>query len=181
MTDKTGVKPAMIETLIFLLFAILMITAGIGDFLTMKIPNWLNGLIGISFFGAAFVAGMSLEQIGWHVATSALVLAFGFGLFAAGYLGGGDAKLLAVTALWLGSGQLIEFLIVMALAGGVLAGVMKLWWWVRLELELRGLEQVKSGVKTSIDLPYGIAIAVGGLFAFWHSWWLETANLPLLG
>jgi prepilin peptidase CpaA len=171
----------MIETLIFALFAILMITAGIGDCLTMKIPNWLNGVIGISFFGAAFAVGMPIEQIGWHLATAAVVLVLGFGLFAAGCIGGGDAKLLAVAALWLGSGQLIEFLVVMALAGGALAIIMKFWWWIKLEMELRGLDQEKSRVKTSIDLPYGIAIAVGALFAFRHSWWLEAPNLQLLG
>ena len=171
----------MIETLIFSLFAILMIAAGIGDCLTMKIPNWLNGLIGVSFFGAAFVAGMPLEQIGWHVATSVVVLFLGFGLFAAGFLGGGDAKLLAVAALWLGSGQLLEFLVIMALAGGVLAVVMQVWWWIKLEVDLRGSDKVKSKVKASIDLPYGIAIAVGALFAFRHSWWLDPANTQLLG
>ncbi len=171
----------MVEILLFTLFPALMIVAGIGDCVTMKIPNWLNVLIGISFFGAAFLAGMPLEQIGWHVAVAALVLVFGFGLFAFSYIGGGDAKLLSVAALWLGTGQVMEFLVVMTLAGGVLALAMKFWWWIRLEFELRGFEQVKSRIKTSIDIPYGIAIAAGALFAFRHSWWLEPANMQIFG
>ena len=171
----------MIELLIFTLFPILMVVAGVGDWLTMKISNRLNGLIAISFFGAAFLVGMPLDQIAWHVAAGVAVLIVGFGLFAAGCIGGGDAKLLAVAAMWLGMGQLVEFLVVMSIAGGLLAISMKFWWWIRLEMDLRGFYRIKATVKSSIDLPYGIAIAVGALFAFRHSWWLETANLQLLG
>ena len=171
----------MTHILILTLFPLLITVAAVGDFLTMKIPNWLTGLVGVSFFGAAFYVGMPFDQIAWHVAAGAAVLIVGFGLFAVGYFGGGDAKLLAVAAMWLGMGQLVEFLIVMSIAGGLLAIVMKFWWWVRLEMEMRGSERIKSTAKSSIDLPYGIAIAVGALFAFRHSWWLETANLQFLG
>jgi len=169
----------MIEVLTFTLFPVLMIVAGVGDCLTMKIPNWLNGLIGGSFFMAAFLTGMPLEQIGWHIVAGAVVLVAGFGLFALRFIGGGDAKLLAVAALWLGAGQLIEFLVIMTLAGGLLAIAMKFWWWVKLETELRGLDGIRSRLKSSIDLPYGLAIMAGALVAFRHSWWFETANLQL--
>lgn len=171
---------AMIEVLTFTLFPALMIGAGIGDCLTMKIPNWLNAFIGVSFFIAAFLTGMPLEQIGWHVVAGVAVLVVGFGLFAFRFIGGGDAKLLAVAALWLGPGQLVEFLVIMTLAGGLLAIAMKFWWWVKLETDLRGMDGIKSKLKSSIDLPYGVAITVGALVAFRHSWWFETANIPLL-
>ena len=134
-----GELPAMIEVLAFTLFPALMIVAGVGDCLTMKIPNWLNGLIGGSFFIAAFLTGMPLEQIGWHIVAGAMQFWLpDLRLFAFRFIGGGDAKLLAVAALWLGMGQLIEFLVIMTLAGGLLAIAMKFWWWVKLETELRG-------------------------------------------
>lgn len=171
----------MFELLIFALFPALMIGAGVGDCLTMRIPNWLNAFIGLAFFGAAFYTGMPLEQIGLHLVASAIVLVAAFGLFAFGYIGGGDAKLLVVAALWLGVGQLVEFLVIMTIAGGLLAVAMQVWWWIRLESELRGYERIKSVVKSSIDLPYGIAIATGALFAFRHSWWVEPANMQLIG
>ncbi len=171
----------MSHTLILTIFPILVVVAAIGDVFTMKIPNWLNVIAGVSFFAAAWYVGMPLEQVGWHVAAGVIVLFAGFGLFAMGFIGGGDAKLLAVAAMWLGMGQLIEFLLIMSVAGGVLAIVMKFWWWLRLELELRGFQRFKSKVKSSIDLPYGVAIAVGALFAFRHSWWLESANTSLVG
>ena len=147
---------------------------------TMYTIYWLNGLIGGSFFLAAFLTGMPLEQIGWHIVAGAIVLVAGFGLFAFRFIGGGDAKLLAVAALWLGTGQLMEFLVIMTLAGGLLAIAMKFWWWVKLETELRKLDGIKSRIKSSIDLPYGVAITAGALVAFRHSWWFETANIQLL-
>ncbi len=171
----------MFELLIFALFPALMIGAGVGDCLTMRIPNWLNAFIGLSFFGAAFYTGMPLEQIGWHLVASAIVLVAGFGLFAFGYIGGGDAKLLVVAALWLGMGQLIEFFVIMTIAGGLLAIVMQAWWWIKLESDMRGFERIKSVVKSSIELPYGIAVAAGALFAFRHSWWMDLANTQLIG
>ena len=171
----------MFELLIFALFPALMIGAGVGVCLTMRIPNWLNAFIGLSFFGAAFYTGMPLEQIGWHLVASAIVLVTGFGLFAFGYIGGGDAKLMAVAALWLGIGHLFEFLIIMTIAGGALAIAMKFWWWIRLESELRGFKRIKSVIKSSIELPYGIAVATGALFAFKHSWWMDLANAQLIG
>lgn len=158
-----------------------MLAAGINDCLTMKIPNWLNGVIVLSFFGAAFLVGMPLEQIGWHMVAGFGVLVAGFTLFSFGYFGGGDAKLVAAGALWLGLPSLVEFLMIMALAGGALAIVMKFWWWIRLESEMRGFARAKDFFKTSIQLPYGIAIAGGALFAFQHSWWLKPAQVQLLG
>ena len=56
---------------------------------------------------------MDWAAYGWHFAAGALVLAVTFGLFAMGGMGGGDAKLLAATALWMGFGfQLVEYLVV---------------------------------------------------------------------
>lgn len=171
----------MFEILVFKMFPLLMIIAGIGDCFTMRIPNWLNGVIGATFFVAAWIAGMPLEQVGWHLVAGGIVLVAGFTLFAFRYIGGGDAKLLAVAALWLGMPQLVEFIIVMSLAGGVLAIAMKFWWWIRLETELRGFDRIKSTITTSIELPYGVAVAIGALVAFRHSWWLDQVPVQLIG
>ena len=60
------------------------------------------------------------QQIGLHLAAGALVLVVCFGLFAAGWIGGGDAKLAAATALWFGFEQLLPYLAVAGVVGGVL-------------------------------------------------------------
>lgn len=160
----------MAEIVILVMFPLLMIGAGVGDCLTYKIPNWLTGLIGVMFFPAALYAGMPLADIGWHLGAAAAVLAVCFALFCFGQFGGGDAKLLTVAALWIGFSPLLPFLIFVALLGGVLAVVMKVWWIVKLQVEITGVKQLSERVKASIQLPYGIAIAGGALLAFPDTW-----------
>ena len=84
------------------LFPLLMIMAGAGDVMTRRIPNAL--IIGtvVLFFPAALVTGMPLWIMSLHVATAALLLLLGFGLFSFGVIGGGDAKMMAAAGLWLG-------------------------------------------------------------------------------
>jgi prepilin peptidase CpaA len=89
----------------------------------------------------------------------AVMLIAGFALFAAGIFGGGDAKLLAASAVWFGWPGLFRFIILVALMGGLLA------------LAVLGLRRVASrrawnGPKWVISLcsgdhgiPYGSAIA----------------------
>jgi prepilin peptidase CpaA len=104
-----------------------------------------------------------------HVAAGALVLAVCFGMFVFGWIGGGDAKLAAATALWLGFGTLLEYLLVASIAGGVLTLALICWrgsplpafasaWAWLLRLHDR-----KSGI------PYGIALAGAGLAVYPHS------------
>ncbi len=49
------------------------------------------------------------------------MLTVGFALFSAGVIGGGDAKLAAATALWLGYGSLLDYVVIASVFGGVMA------------------------------------------------------------
>jgi len=49
------------------------------------------------------------------------MLVVGFAMFARGWVGGGDAKLMAAAALWLGFEHLFAFLLWTAILGGGLA------------------------------------------------------------
>ena len=69
-------------------------------------------------------AGLSLPAIGWHLLAGLVGLMLGFALFALGYVGGGDAKLFAVTLLWLGFRDLMPYMLIASIAGGVLTLVM---------------------------------------------------------
>lgn len=127
----------MIEHLLMSLFPFLVIAAAISDFFTMKIPNWLNLLIAGLMLPMALIAGMPGDQFVWSLAAGALMLVAGFGLFAANAIGGGDAKLFAAAALWIGWNQLLPFALYTALAGGALAIAMKTWQLVRIEHEVK--------------------------------------------
>ena len=113
------------------------------------------------------LTGMGWAAYGWHFAAGALVLAATFGLFALGGMGGGDAKLLSATALWMGFNlHLVEYLVVSALIGGLLTLAIvgyrgsALAVYTGRNLFLRNLADGKGGI------PYGIALGIGGLVTY---------------
>lgn len=157
------------------LLPFLVVAAGASDFLTLRIPNWLNALIGLAFFPMALLTGMPVEAVLWHSLAALAVLVFGFALFSAGLLGGGDTKLLAAAGLWFGWPSLLFFLVFTALAGGVLAIAMKVWKLVEIERDVREGGWMKRWFSFKPDLPYGVAIAAGGILAFPGTWWMSLS------
>ncbi|MGO4667657.1 A24 family peptidase [Bosea sp. 2RAB26] len=144
-------------------FPAAMAYAAASDLFTMTISNRLCLLVIALFALCAGLLGMPWGQIGWHVAAGGLMLVVCFGLFAAGWIGGGDAKLAAATALWFGFEQLMPYLMLAAVLGGVLTLlIVKLrsgplpalaenWSWAKR------LHAANQGV------PYGIALALSAL------------------
>lgn len=163
----------MIAFLAQVLLPFLVVVAGAGDFLTLRIPNWLNALIAVLFFPMALATGMPAEAILMHSLAAIAILVVGFGLFSGGFIGGGDAKLLAAVGLWFGWPALIPFLVFTAIAGGVLAIAVNLWGLVELERDVQGYGWMKRWLSfKKVDLPYGMAIAAGAIIAFPGSWWM---------
>lgn len=156
----------MLPTFALTVFPFLVIVAAVSDLLTMTIPNRLSAALAISFALFAVLAGFSAEQILLHLASGAIVLVLGFGAFAAGWMGGGDVKLAASAALWLGFGHLPDFTLLSAvLGGGLTLAILAMrqvplpafalgWAW------LTRLHDRKTGV------PYGIALACAALMAY---------------
>lgn len=153
----------LIQFLLLVAFPALAIIAAMRDATSFTIPNWISLALIALFFPTALLLGASLTQIGLAVAVGFGALIVGMGMFAAGWIGGGDAKLAAVTALWFGFEQLMPYLTLAAIGGGVLTfALLKLrsgplpqvatgWSWARR------LHSPKEGV------PYGIALAFAAL------------------
>lgn len=149
--------------LLIAVFPLLVITAALKDVTSFTIPNWLTVSLVVAFYPAALVAGASLATIGVCTLVGAVALLVGMGMFAMGWMGGGDAKLLAGCALWMGWPTVLPFLLAAALAGGALALVLMQ---MRSELLRPWLERGPAWIgrlATGPDAPYGLAIAVGGL------------------
>lgn len=147
-------------------FPAALAAAAMSDFLTMKISNRLSLGLAASFFILAPLAGLPLTDMGFSLGASLVVFAVCFALFAANVMGGGDAKLLTAASLWFGfTPSLATFLVLVAYAGG---GVTLLFLLLRARADLVmsiGIPLPVSVVGTS-KIPYGIAIATGGLMAF---------------
>src|SRR5262245_17460638 len=103
-----------------MLFPALMAFAASSDLVTMTISNRISIMLVAGFFAMALVIGMNPSIMLAHIGAGAAVLVVAFVFFARGWIGGGDAKLAAATALWLGFDQLFAYLVYASLFGGLL-------------------------------------------------------------
>jgi prepilin peptidase CpaA len=165
----------MIETLSMTLFPVLMIVAGAGDALSLRIPNWLTLAIAGLFFPMALLTGMPLAELGHHLVVGFGLFVAGFLLFSFGVFGGGDAKLLAAAGLWFGSAQLVPFLFFTVLAGGILAAGVAVWSFIAMSWEIHDIPFTSRIKQLKPNVPYGYAFAVGAILAFPQSWWMLQA------
>ena len=149
-----GMWPSDLALGLELAFAVAMLVAAACDIAWRRLPNWLTAGVAVAYLPWAWAVGIGWGGVAVALAVGAVVLGLGFGLFAAGVIGGGDAKLAAAVALWVGlSFELIRFFLVMSLAGGVLAVII-----LAARAFARGRPQR--------PLPYGVAIAAAAL-DFW--------------
>jgi prepilin peptidase CpaA len=156
-----------IQIPLLLAFPVLAVIGGLKDLTSYTIPNWISLALIAAFFPAALVSGAPLAQIGLCLAVGLGALVIGMGMFAAGWIGGGDGKLLAVCALWLGWPAVMPFILYTGLAGGALTlTILTLRSGFFTPIVAGGPSWLRNLSKDGGDLPYGVAIAIGALAAF---------------
>jgi prepilin peptidase CpaA len=142
---------AMFTEILLGMLALLLVIAAVVDIRTFTISDKLS--LAVALLAPVFWLSIGLPF--WpngmmQIAASLIV----FGLFAAafyaGMMGGGDVKLAAALALWFAPAATLRFLIYMSIAGGVLT---------LLVLALHRLRKREGRP----EVPYGVAIAFGGL------------------
>jgi prepilin peptidase CpaA len=138
--------------------AALLVAAALNDAHRYRIPNMV--CLALLALFPLYVA-TAPHEVEWerHLIVFGLVLAAGFGMYAKNIAGAGDVKLLAITGLWAGPHLVALFLCVTALAGGLL-GIAVAAITYRRNLA-RGARQAVALAR--VPIPYGVAIAVGGL------------------
>ena len=166
----------LIDAIRLLLFPALMAFAASSDLLTMTISNRLSLALAGGFFLLTAVTGMDFAAIGMHLAAAALVLVVAFAMFTQGWIGGGDAKLVAATALWFGFGHLLDYLIYASLLGGALTIVLIQF----RQLPLPGLLARQHWIMRLHDkaggVPYGIALAAAALIVYPNTGWMPATG-----
>lgn len=137
----------------------------------MRISNKISIVLVVGFLPAALICGLPLwslaaHSIGLHYACGFFVLAISFALFATGKIGGGDAKLLASSAIWVGWDSLLDYLVVASFLGGALALFLLAMRKIPLPLVLLKHTWIARLHEPKGPVPFGVALGVGALIVY---------------
>jgi len=142
----------------------LLSAAAISDVRRLTIPN--SYCLGIVLCYPFYLLAPE-QPVDWLGALMVCggVLVVGFVLFTTGRVGGGDAKLLAATALWAGPSLLLEFMLLTAMAGGGIALLLYLRHRWSRSPSLATLAATDASPEFAQQpMPYGVAIFAGGVY-----------------
>lgn len=153
-----------VDNVIITVFLGLLALAAYFDVREYRIPNRLSLFIA-ALYPVHVVA--SVQPVDWvgGLVVAAIALAVLLALYAFRAVGGGDVKLMTVTAMWAGPTAMADFLVITTLAGGLLALLMISSARFGFAVGLAGTG--RRGTKRVVlkeALPYGVAIAAGGFF-----------------
>jgi prepilin peptidase CpaA len=149
-----------------LIFPIFMAYAASSDLLTMRLPNRLTASLIIAFLVMAGLMQMTMEIFLTHLACGLFMLLLGFGMFSRGWIGGGDAKLAVGIALWLGWPGLIDFLLLAAMAGGVMSLIILQWRRMTIPALLVNVTWLARLHNRHEGVPYGVPMALAALHVY---------------
>lgn len=150
--------------LALLAFAGLIFSAAISDILRFRIPNRIT--MALVLFYPAYVLSAD-HPVDWlpAIGVAAACLVVGFLLYSVKACGAGDAKMFAAVALWAGPTLILPFGLYTTLAGGVM--VLFMWFQHRLARAPSATMALHTTADSGFvkqPMPYGAAIAVGGLY-----------------
>ena len=142
----------------------LLLLAAIEDGWRLQINDWTSGAIALCAFVALALDG-PIVGLWQNFLLFVVVLVIGTAMFARGWMGGGDIKLLAASALWFDLSNGWKLLVSIAVAGGIVAVL------VILLRKLSWPDRIRQRVlllKPGEGIAYGIAIALGvAMMAYW--------------
>ena len=134
------------------------------DLTQQRIFNWVILLLLILYFPLAFTAGYELSAVAMAVGTAMIVFMAGFGFFSAGWLGGGDVKLAAASALWLGPETVVSYILWTAILGSMVTLSI-------MVLRRKRANETGSSYDPRASLPYGPGMALAAIILFPQSGW----------
>jgi len=155
-------------------FPALMALSASMDLLTFTIPNRLCVALALGYVVFAALLGVPAVDILLNVSCALAILAMTFVMFSLGWLGGGDAKLAAATALWFGFAHLLDYLFYASILGGVLTVALIQFRMLPLPQLLVRYEWIERLHRRGGGVPYGIALAAAALVVYPHTEWMAA-------
>ena len=146
----------------------LFVAAAVFDLATYTIPNFVPGAMIVLFAALAAVMAisghpLSLDEIGMHVLAGFIGLFAGAVFFALRWVGGGDAKLFAAAALWLGFDALFQYAVLGAVLGGCFTIGILMVRQIPLPAILTTMPWFARLTDRKQGVPYGVTLAMAAL------------------
>lgn len=141
------------------------------DLSRRRLANRKVGIYALLFLVHAYLVELTLGQVGGHLVIAGLAFLVFLGLFVIGAMSGGDVKLGAAVMLWAGPSFVIPTVAVIAWSGGVVAvlgWLVDLGWTRREACASRSLNRWRQALSARRGVPYGVALAAGGLYVLWQ-------------
>jgi prepilin peptidase CpaA len=161
-------------SVLMLVFPMAMAFAAANDLFTMKIPNKISLALIAAFAVSALYVQLPLETALIHVGIGAAALVVGFILFSLRLLGGGDAKLMAAGALWMGQEHALFYIAYVTIFGGILSAAILVYRkYIPVSADALPPWALKLHVQGT-GIPYGIAIAASALVMYPSTLWYQT-------
>jgi len=161
-----------------LLFAFLVVFGALSDLSTFKIPNWVSYGLALLFVLYALLTwiatpalprlepGFSLPPIAINFAIGFFVLIVAIIFWQRGFIGGGDAKYLAATSLWMGPVGSVQFMVLLSGLALIMALILKAsanWGFLVHAGRLPGfIKRLYAKIEDN-QLPYGFPIGIAAL------------------
>jgi len=145
-----------------------MAMAAYKDATTMKIPNWISLVLVAGFFLILPFIWQGFPVLGEHLLVGLVFFVAGFAFFAFGWLGGGDAKLMAATALWWQWSEVATYIVYTTLIGAAL-GLFLLLGRKFVPVSILTSPWTYQLFKEEKNMPYGLALAGGAMLTLPNS------------
>ncbi len=155
--------------ILFAIYALCVCYAMWSDANTFRIPNIVSVIL-VAAFPVFALLQLDGTTAAYHLGVALIVFAGAFLLYVLGLMGAGDVKMMSAVSLWMGTGTVLEFIMLMAFLGAAMAvGILVMR---RYAVVWRDWAGHWSGVARVLDIaesgkvPYGIPI---GIAALWYA------------
>ncbi len=139
------------------------------DLLTFTIPDRLRAALALGYLVFAALLGVSAVDMLLNISCALVILIIAFVMFNLGWIGGGDAKLAAATAAWLGWAAILDYGLAAALFGGILTLIILGARTAPLPAIFGRIDWLARLHNANAGVPYGIALAAAGLMQYPNS------------
>ncbi len=150
------------------LFCLLSVAAAVFDVWKFVIPNTVSVAVAVLFFPTVLLLDGPVD---WpsHLGAALSVFVVGLAAYRFRVMGAGDVKLLTAVSLWVGFEHLLLYLVIVAFAGGAVAGVL---WVLRRVIVALVVQVGTSPERVTLPrvllcgepMPYGVAIAAAAIY-----------------